>query len=82
MVRVEGDTYPTEVPRARNAGWLAGWLANLPLLRAVAGSSGLWPFATVGWPQSEGQEGSDLSKFYPAAVLETGYDIIFFWVAR
>jgi valyl-tRNA synthetase len=45
-------------------------------------SSGLWPFATVGWPQNEGVEGSDLDRFYPAACLETGYDIIFFWVAR
>ena len=45
-------------------------------------SSGLWPFASVGWPHSEGIEGSDLAKFYPAAALETGYDIIFFWVAR
>eukprot|EP00611_Tribonema_gayanum_P024659 TRINITY_DN5492_c0_g2_i2.p1 TRINITY_DN5492_c0_g2~~TRINITY_DN5492_c0_g2_i2.p1 ORF type:complete len:812 (-),score=334.59 TRINITY_DN5492_c0_g2_i2:58-2274(-) len=45
-------------------------------------SSGLWPFATVGWPQQEGVSGSDYERFYPAAVLETGYDIIFFWVAR
>lgn len=45
-------------------------------------SSGLWPFASVGWPQEEGKGGGDLSNFYPAACLETGYDIIFFWVAR
>jgi valyl-tRNA synthetase len=45
-------------------------------------SSGIWPFATVGWPQSEGVEHSDLSRFYPATCLETGYDILFFWVAR
>jgi valyl-tRNA synthetase len=45
-------------------------------------SSGLWPFATVGWPQNEGKEDSDLSRFYPATCLETGYDILFFWVAR
>lgn len=45
-------------------------------------SSGLWPFATVGWPQDEGVEGSDLSRFYPGTCLETGYDILFFWVAR
>ena len=42
-------------------------------------SSGLWPFATVGWPD-EGSE--ELEKFYPASCLETGYDILFFWVAR
>jgi valyl-tRNA synthetase len=45
-------------------------------------SSGLWPFATVGWPKSEGDPESDLARFYPATCLETGYDIIFFWVAR
>lgn len=45
-------------------------------------SSGLWPFATVGWPQNEGVVGSDFERFYPATCLETGYDILFFWVAR
>lgn len=49
---------------------------------SLRASSGLWPFATVGWPQNEGVKNSELQKFYPAAVLETGYDIIFFWVAR
>lgn len=42
-------------------------------------SSGLWPFATVGWPQ---ENHPDFSRFYPATVMETGYDILFFWVAR
>eukprot|EP01038_Epipyxis_sp_PR26KG_P009137 gene9137-12323_t len=42
-------------------------------------SSGLWPFATVGWPDNSSK---DFQKFYPASVLETGYDILFFWVAR
>ena len=41
-------------------------------------SSGLWPFSTLGWPDST----ADLKKFYPTSVLVTGYDIIFFWVAR
>lgn len=45
-------------------------------------SSGLWPFATVGWPQDEDKEFSDLARFYPGSCLETGYDILFFWVAR
>lgn len=45
-------------------------------------SSGLWPFATVGWPQQEEVVNSDYQKYYPATVLETGYDILFFWVAR
>jgi valyl-tRNA synthetase len=41
-------------------------------------SSGLWPFSTLGWPDAT----PDLAYFYPTSVLETGYDIIFFWVAR
>ncbi|MFE0874756.1 class I tRNA ligase family protein, partial [Streptomyces smyrnaeus] len=41
-------------------------------------SSGLWPFSTLGWPDST----PDLEKFYGTDVLVTGYDIIFFWVAR
>ena len=45
-------------------------------------SSGLWPFATTGWPQNEGVAGSDFDRFYPGTCLETGYDILFFWVAR
>jgi valyl-tRNA synthetase len=41
-------------------------------------SSGLWPFSTLGWPD----ETDDLRRFYPTDVMETGYDILFFWVAR
>ena len=41
-------------------------------------SSALWPFATLGWPQ----ETPELKHFYPTSVLSTGFDIIFFWVAR
>jgi valyl-tRNA synthetase len=41
-------------------------------------SSGLWPFSTLGWPDKT----PDLAKFYPTSVLVTGYDILFFWVAR
>jgi len=41
-------------------------------------SSGLWPFSTLGWPDAT----PDLARFYPTSVMETGYDIIFFWVAR
>ena len=42
-------------------------------------SSGLWPFSTMGWPDTESP---DFKKFYPTSVLVTGFDIIFFWVAR
>ena len=41
-------------------------------------SSSLWPFATLGWPEKK----NTLKKFYPTSVLVTGFDIIFFWVAR
>ncbi|MBB6307609.1 valine--tRNA ligase [Xanthobacter tagetidis] len=41
-------------------------------------SSALWPFSTMGWPD----ETAELKKFYPTSVLVTGFDIIFFWVAR
>ena len=41
-------------------------------------SSGLWPFSTLGWPE----ETPELKVFYPTSVLSTGFDILFFWVAR
>ncbi len=42
-------------------------------------SSGLWPFSTMGWPNTDSE---DFKKFYPTTTLVTGFDIIFFWVAR
>ncbi len=41
-------------------------------------SSSLWPFSTLGWPENT----PDLQYFYPTSIMETGYDILFFWVAR
>lgn len=41
-------------------------------------SSGLFPFSVFGWPE----QSVDLSAFYPTSLLETGHDILFFWVAR
>ena len=41
-------------------------------------SSGLWPFSTLGWPEQT----ADLKSFYPTSTLVTGFDILFFWVAR
>ncbi len=41
-------------------------------------SSGLWPFSTLGWPEKT----ADFEKYYPTSLLITGYDILFFWVAR
>ncbi|HYO88268.1 MAG TPA: valine--tRNA ligase [Candidatus Limnocylindrales bacterium] len=41
-------------------------------------SAGLWPFSTLGWPEDT----PDLRRYYPTSMMETGYDILFFWVAR
>jgi valyl-tRNA synthetase len=55
----------------------AGWRQDDDVLDTWF-SSALWPFSTLGWPA----ETPELEKFYPTSVLLTGYDIIFFWVAR
>ncbi|MET8876879.1 valine--tRNA ligase [Nocardia sp. NPDC004604] len=54
-----------------------GWVQDPDVLDTWF-SSGLWPFSTMGWPDST----EELQKFYPTSVLVTGYDILFFWVAR
>ncbi len=54
-----------------------GWTQDTDVLDTWF-SSGLWPFSTLGWPEQTPSVG----KFYPNAVLVTGYDILFFWVAR
>ncbi len=54
-----------------------GWTQDSDVLDTWF-SSGLWPFSTLGWPEDT----ADLRRFYPTNVLLTGYDIIFFWVAR
>ncbi len=56
----------------------AGDLTQDPDIFDTWFSSGLWPFSTLGWPE----ETPDLARFYPGTVMETAYDIIFFWVAR
>jgi valyl-tRNA synthetase len=45
-------------------------------------SSALWPFATLGYDIDSGKQNDLVKQFYPASVLETGHDIIFFWVIR
>jgi valyl-tRNA synthetase len=55
----------------------AGWVQDEDVLDTWF-SSALWPFSTLGWPDDT----TDLRKFYPTSVLVTGYDILFFWVAR
>ncbi|MFI7007475.1 valine--tRNA ligase [Streptomyces sp. NPDC050145] len=54
-----------------------GWKQDTDVLDTWF-SSGLWPFSTLGWPEQT----PDLEKFYPNSVLVTGYDLMFFWVAR
>ncbi|MBC6460804.1 valine--tRNA ligase [Actinomadura sp. HBU206391] len=54
-----------------------GWTQDTDVLDTWF-SSALWPFSTLGWPE----ETADLRRFYPTSVLVTGYDILFFWVAR
>lgn len=66
-----------------------GWIEETDTLDTWF-SSGLWTFSTLGWPNNVKQdtvaehywEKNDLEKFHPTSVLETGHDIIFFWVAR
>ena len=45
-------------------------------------SSALWPFSTLGWPSEDAASKRDVERYYPGDVLVTGFDIIFFWVAR
>ncbi len=55
----------------------AGWIQDEDTLDTWF-SSGLWTFSTLGWPEQT----KDLADYHPTTILETGYDIIFFWVAR
>src|SRR5256886_5564867 len=64
---------PTECPACRGAA-----LVQEADVLDTWFSSALWPFSTLGWPERTG----DLARYYPTSVLVTGFDIIFFWVAR
>jgi len=64
---------PTRCPKCGNAK-----LEHDPDVLDTWFSSGLWPFSTLGWPEKT----SDFQKYYPTSLLITGYDILFFWVAR
>jgi len=72
--RSEADAYA----QARNKFGEQVSLSQDPDVLDTWFSSGLWPFSTLGWPD----ETPDLAYFYPTSLLETGYDILFFWVAR
>jgi valyl-tRNA synthetase len=67
---------PTPNPSPQGGGGLA--LTRDPDVLDTWFSSALWPFSTLGWPD----ETRELARFYPTSVLVTGFDIIFFWVAR
>jgi valyl-tRNA synthetase len=64
---------PDEQPPSEADGWRRD-----PDVLDTWFSSGLWPFSTLGWPDDT----VDLRHYYPTSVLVTGYDILFFWVAR
>jgi valyl-tRNA synthetase len=64
---------PDEQPPSEAEGWTRD-----PDVLDTWFSSGLWPFSTLGWPDDT----ADLRHYYPTSVLVTGYDILFFWVAR
>jgi valyl-tRNA synthetase len=68
----EGEGLPSEVAQAPDE-----WEQDADVLDTWF-SSALWPFSTLGWPEKT----ADFEQFYPNAVLVTGHDILFFWVAR
>ena len=68
-----GRDAPTACPKC-----YGGDLVQDPDVLDTWFSSGLWPFSTLGWPEKT----DDLGKFYPTSALVTGFDILFFWVAR
>jgi valyl-tRNA synthetase len=69
---------PAGPPACETCGQSASDLEQDPDIFDTWFSSGLWPFSTLGWPDRT----DDLRRFYPGSVMETGYDILFFWVAR
>ncbi|HEV2250073.1 MAG TPA: valine--tRNA ligase [Candidatus Limnocylindria bacterium] len=73
VVPAEDAPDPTTCPKCRSTE-----LRHDPDVLDTWFSSALWPHSTLGWPE----ETSDLARFYPGSVLETGWDILFFWVAR
>ncbi len=78
----DGHVTVTDAPDGPSAcetcGRAAAELVQDPDIFDTWFSSGLWPMSTLGWPDDT----ADLRRFYPGTVMETGYDIIFFWVAR
>jgi len=73
VVPAEDGPDPTTCPKCKSRD-----LKQDPDVLDTWFSSALWPHSTLGWPEKT----ADLARFYPGSMLETGYDIIFFWVAR
>lgn len=67
------ETAPSECPKCRSREFAAD-----PDVLDTWFSSALWPFVTLGWPENS----AELERFYPTSLLVTGFDILFFWVAR
>jgi valyl-tRNA synthetase len=73
-----GETIVTDEERIESCPFCGGPLEQDPDVLDTWFSSGLWPFSTLGWPDDT----PDLRRYYPSSVMETGYEILFFWVAR
>jgi valyl-tRNA synthetase len=73
-----GETIVTEAETLATCPHCGGPVEQDPDVLDTWFSSGLWPFSTLGWPEQT----EDLERFYPSSVMETGYEIIFLWVAR
>ncbi|HEV2387566.1 MAG TPA: valine--tRNA ligase, partial [Candidatus Acidoferrales bacterium] len=78
QVEVVGGRAQAASPPERCAKCGGGRLTQDPDVLDTWFSSGLWPFSTLGWPEQT----PEVAEFYPSTVLVTGFDIIFFWVAR
>ena len=73
-----GETIVTEAETLHECPLCGGPVEQDPDVLDTWFSSGLWPFSPLGWPDDT----PDLRRYYPSSVMETGYDILFFWVAR
>jgi valyl-tRNA synthetase len=73
-----GETIVTEAETLTACPHCGGPVEQDPDVLDTWFSSGLWPFSTLGWPDDT----PDLRRYYPSSVMETGYEILFFWVAR
>ena len=73
-----GETIVTEEETLAACPHCGGPVEQDPDVLDTWFSSGLWPFSTLGWPDDT----PDLRRYYPSSVMETGYEILFFWVAR